>query len=68
MASLKQQLQKADRKVYNTPICGSPLYQERDVIEAVKAWLEQKRLTDGDGATIIENMLIDELLEELKEA
>jgi hypothetical protein len=27
---------------YTTPICGSHLYQERDVVEAVTEWLQEK--------------------------
>ena len=42
--SLKQELKKAykNHPVYRTPLCGSPLYQERDVMEAVEKWLRKK--------------------------
>ena len=33
---------------YSTPLCGSPLYQKRDVLEAMQEWLKQKqRKVDG---------------------
>ena len=28
---------------YSTPICGSPLYQERDILEALKDWLTERK-------------------------
>lgn len=69
MKTLKQQLREKDRKVYNTPICGSPLYQERDVLEAVEAWLTQKRQEMKhlpEKVSYGALWVLDELLEETK--
>jgi len=45
MKSLKQ-IWEEKGKLYTTPLTGSPLYQESDIID----WLQQKRIEKyGDG-------------------
>ena len=69
MTTLKQQLQEADKSVTFTRHIKNHFYDpenKKPVTAAFKKWLEQKRRTNVDSTAIIENILIDELLEDLK--